>query len=568
MSKLFLLLAIISILLPIESKISKLINDDTLASWERKAILFTKDIGLKSRDISLDITYCVPYKGKRVCNSLGSYDFRISDLLKNESDELLYASLIKNRYDKILFTKDDITIITPTKTTSLNNKIASLSLNHTSKKTYAKSVNSFLDKVKKPISVILKDSINQRYLEMSNQEKGSFFTQRAKSLGVPVEIISNLMNSSFAFSVYSSQLTGSIIINKFIPKKSMSYHEMTISMRNNSNLFINRLNTKTNPIEFNEYKNIYISSSGVDSIRNTSYPSRGIFNKSIARAVLSIYKNMATSYAYEIVKDDNFAIMAPVNGVKNNLVYADIGTMEDVRIDAPYIVRKRVNGEIKETGFVKNRMVFDNSYDGNNKKVGNSEFDVIQGSADIISQLKEHPWKGTFFSIGGGVFAFKTNNLFFKTQGIKGLSLGVNADLGYLLNNVSLSEVWLSSKVVLGATTNEANNKSIFVIAGNFALAKRYYLGSSGLYVASAIGLGGSASSYKYRQIENIRIGSIDLHTSGEIGFNMGADNEISLYIDYDMPLRTFIEDDYIRLDDTDLIQRGMSFGFHYKKHI
>jgi hypothetical protein len=576
-----------------EEKIDKLIEDDTLKRYERKAIIFTKDIALETRKVLLPITYCYPTGRRRECINQGFYEYKIDENIEDKIEKLAYELIVSNRFDKILVEKSKgITMVLPTKTIKMENEnIPSFSYDVGSYKNYQSSVNSFLSKLYQPIKQILIDTKNVRYEQMENKEKESFYVQKAKSSGLPVKFISKIMNSSFAFSLYVPKVSGSIRIDKQVIKKViknvvvyMTTYEAYLVIYFEPKLSIYRLNADNPDKGFVFYSTLLGSQGGSSSESFYNKPNKMELYELFESSILSASRASSKYFAYKLIKDNNFAIFVPVNSVSDNILKANIGVLEDLRVDAPYTIRKMVNSKVKQTGFAKARFVFDNIHKINKKvqPIGSSSFQVIQGSANIVSLMREHPWSGNFAFAGISVEKFNLDKIAgFDVVGsgnFPSFTAGVSRDLGFTLNKAVLSEVWVDMKISTGISDkfiiqdgDDTKMLAPLLIAVSGTMSKRFYISTTGLYVSPKVGIGYSTiiGSLKYDSSGSLRVNSYDVSLGIDTGYNMGPNKEIVFSLAYDISLaNTKAKYSRSNIEFEAEVSRGLSFYLGYRHHI
>jgi hypothetical protein len=208
------------------------------------------------------------------------------------------------------------------------------------------------------------------------ERQETFITTKAKELGIPVEIAQKLMSSAYVFAVYyepesakSLDLPGGAEVS-ITPKEVMTpqgkkiVYSTSIDIPSRLTLIIYRFDPDQKKFVLYSQKPLTGKSGGGTGEDHTyeSYPDQsstaGLFAKSIVMSARAAGISVSTT----LKEDDNFAIFATVDRVKGRKIMSEIGVLEDLRVDAPYIVRRKINNKFKGIGFVKARRVAVNCY--------------------------------------------------------------------------------------------------------------------------------------------------------------------------------------------------------------
>jgi len=173
-------------------------------------------------------------------------------------------------------------------------------------------------------------------------------------------------------------------------------------------------------------------------------------------------KATALNLRIKLKKDDNFAIFTPVESARGTKATAKIGILEDLRIDAPYVAIRNINGKQKKVGILKAVDIADNC-----KKDAESVFRIIKGSVEKGDTLREFPWSGIFFDIGYGRYPsvvikdeFWEGDLSMNT-----LLIGAKSDMGYITSSPD-SEIFL--RLVYPLTSSTSANIDTPFFSGEF----------------------------------------------------------------------------------------------------
>ena len=335
----------------------------------------------------------------------------------------LYGWTIGSRYDKVIMSEDSVSIYIPKKDPIKIRKPRNLPLldwtqsRATSFAQFKANLRGYLKELSPVVGDLIDEAKEARFDQMPNAEQESWATQKAKGAGIPADVIMKLASSSFLFALYTPVPKGSVTIDEIktkIGKSKVTTYETSVDLLSEPKLLIYRFDGDS--LSFKKYDELQ-GTSLTQVGESASYPTKRAAERGIEDLVLpaikASYNAAGTSLRYELTKDDNFAIIEPVEGVENIKVYATIGTQEDLRVDQPYSLRHTAeSGKTIKTGFVKARKVWNNKAKNApmpNANIDGSEFHLIQGSVDeMISQLRETPWTGAAAYIAYSQNPFKT----------------------------------------------------------------------------------------------------------------------------------------------------------------
>jgi len=380
---------------------------------------------------------------------------------------------------------------------------------------------------------------------------------KAKELGVPFEFIQKMLNSSYVFGIHIEKINGSgkvTKVNKTVPLTGIKIpaYEITFDLPINAKVLI--YNYDLNKNEFVLYKEIKawsgIGTGLFDGETMYLIPTHEQAMKAFNNTFQTALKAAAISANYELKKDDNFAIFAPVTGTDGSAVMADIGVSEDVRVDHPFEVMEKVDGEFKTKGYTKARNVFINC-----GEAGQTEFALTKGNAEQADLMREYPWTGLFFYLGGGlsgrsIAVTGEDKTTLEASGKKtelggmtafGGELGVSADLGYATNTSFLSEVWfnLFFKFAAGGESIDGYYDAPFYYGGGIELSKRFYLGGSGIFAAPGASFSyekGSASYNGTDGYDDLTITTLMVTPALQVGYMFSPSFELILKGGWNQP--------------------------------
>ncbi len=443
----------------------------TQKRYERKAVLSTKS--LISVGNRIDVKAIICPKGGVLCIPIGKWTFSPDNTLKDKIRETLMSWVLAKRYDKIIIGKDSIILIT--------------AQNRIEKDIDPIKVKDSQDYLAHVVTNLMKDSLEVRYKELPYEKQELFINTKAKELGIPAEIIESLMSSSFMFSFHVEDIDVSMIFHKEkVGKGKGKFDLYTTSIVSKSTVRLDIYRLDPEKRKYEHYKSI--KSSGTYSYTE-SFPflPASLFHieETVKRSILLSIKSSAINLNNKLREDDNFAIFSVVTDVEGKSLFAEIGILEDLRVDAPFLIYRYENGEKKEIGILKARKV-----ENNCEKPANSMFEIIKGRAEIGDSIREVPWSGVFFDIG-----YKNSGMSF--EGIwegsvinNSLILGAKADLGYILNSEAFSEIWMTVYILLDFGKAEIYNRDLkktfygnMGASGDLRIGKRFYIFKTGSYL-------------------------------------------------------------------------------------
>ena len=560
----FLVLGFVGLTLPLvafsQSKIENLSADETTKEYERKAILATQDLGLGSNVVVTQVRFC-PYNNPKFrfplpCIPIGTKTLKIDSVMEKRINNIYLEKLVSSRFDKVVLSKNQV-IITTAKGGKISKSAGGLPNFSFETGSYTKfkgKVEDFLTGLNEPMQELLAAAKDARYAEMSDQEKESFAVQKAKTLDMPVEFIEKLMNSSYVFALYLPRVRSSATISQVA--RTMNGYVVGYS-------YVTRVDSPTRPklLIYNyqapkgEGKGKFVFYDKVEgdsgyyseSASRPFRPSLRDIDFIFPQALLGSAKSSAKNLKQNLIKDDLFAIVTPVTEASLFSLSANIGTLEDLRVDAPYKIKKTTAEDgVVGTGFAKARKVFNNKYkaDSNgtkNQPLGDSQFDIVQGYGSIISSLQEHPWSGTFLYLGADSVNYGLTEIDGLTvtggNEMSALRFGLSIDLGYTLNKANYSEVWFDANLFFGggsdyATVGPTEASTTPTFGGlSFDMHKRFYIGPTGVFVSPFAGLAYYSSSYSLESTDgydySLDITSMVLDLGVKTGVNLGPDWEL-----------------------------------------
>ena len=563
--------------------VSQLYSTQTQKKYQRKAVMGL-DIGLPSRTLPVIIKYCA-----NRCRIEGTWNYYISPQIEKGVEKEIYDWLITQRFDKVIISPDEAIIITAGSKEKLPISYGKFfSFDVGSYNEFKKAVEDYLQQLSDTVSKLLSSAMEARYEELPEKEKETFITTKAKELGIPVEIAKKLMSSAYVFALYMEPEPGKLgVLNtstgatlKITPKRKLLggiEYKASFDIPAKAKLLIYKFDPDQKKFVF--YKELKgESGAGVgESATYPVYPTQAMTEGLFAKTMVLTAKAVGINLNAQLKKDDNFAIFSTVDKVSGNKIYSKIGVIEDLRIDAPYIVKEFRNGKWENVGWAKARHVAINCYQyitcppGNNtctqEKQSDknifSRFDLIKGKVAFKDQLREHPWTGLFLYGGIGIDRCTLNKLedalttynFSKGGGTFVVGkIGAALDLGYVFNSKFLSEVWLnvflgiggggdameSSSAFYWLTSDNSTESPIYYTAG-IGLYKRFYIGATGFYfmLGGDLLYQGMSATLKQNTSYNLVVNSYSFGINAVGGYNLSPDFEVALKLGYNFPIST-----------------------------
>ena len=572
-----------------EDKIALLKNDQTIAHSNRQAVMGIADFGHQEQSFSSAVFYTPAGKNAKT-RQIGTW--RVS-LDKGYLDSLLeqnYPYIIPSRYDKLLFEKDMATVITPTKDITKKMSMKPFSYTTGSKYDFNQKTLQYLNSEIAPkIQKVLAKASDVRYKQMASDEAENFLKDRAKETGVPAVILERLINSSFVFSVYMDNLNGAFYINQYRYKDAKGHIITTYSTSYDAS-------PKFHLFVYEFKKNKFILHSEITSqalhptsrsITTSTMPSQAIAQDVIKNFLPQAIKENIITLALRLKKDDLFKVFAPLQNVDGSHVELDIGNQENIRVDHPFSIHRNIDGKEKIVGYFKVYQVGNSCLSLKKSQRTYSKGSVFIGGAEEADVGYEHPWSGIFLQYYAKHLdsTFQYNDKDTKGGAINALGFGTHIDLGYVLDDISFSEVWFNANIFLGTGSEGTmtiqdlgiidKKASSFVLGFDLGMEKRYYL-SHGLFVS-----GGSDIHYEiqnfdmgkngYSDTVNLSMGTLSLEPKLKIGYNFSPDTELSGFVGYDYVMTTSTsysigDNDPVDIDGYDK-DSGLSMGLIFNMH-
>jgi len=181
----------------------------------------------------------------------------------------------------------------------------------------------------------------------------------------------------------------------------------------------------------------------------------------------------------------------------------------------------------------------------------NSKGYMLNGTAEEADLAVEHPWTGVFGTVEyeHNMGTFSTDSLAKSTStgSTHMLSVGFNADLGYVLNNKALSEVWVDMRMGFGTASYDLlPNYGYFTPKGDdgfamkfvFGAEKRYYMIPK-MYIAGGVDLEYELQAYSYSNDGSLGLGTVAVIPAIKIAYMQNPNLDFYTSVGYNLPLST-----------------------------
>lgn len=557
-------LAATSLLLA-ESKTELLSNDVSMKQSSREAVMGLSDLGLEAKNFSFPVYY-TSAADKAIPVLVGTWGVRVRENYMDGILEDNYSFLIPSRFDKLVFNKSKADVITATKNISLTTKTKQFSYATGSLQDFQKRTLSYLNSEIAPkIKKVLAQASDARYKEMPADEAESFIKTRAKESGMPAEVLQTLINSSYVFNVYMEKMRGNLNIQQVKHKDvyGNTYYTYDTSLSAPLNLDLTVYEYKNSKFQIRStisskadslFGALNKLSSGGSTASSTFMPRERDAQKVFDDVLKTSFKDNIIALTTRLKEDDAFKVNALLTNVSTFSAELSIGNQENVRVDHPFMIRRNVDGESENVAFFKVRSVGDSCLALSEGERTNSKGQIISGFAEEADMAYEHPWTGVF-----GQLKFKQlsstynyNNVDTEGGALSAVGIGFNADLGYVLNSPSFSEIWMNFDLFGGAGSEGemgvdgvvAPVKASSVAYGvSLGFEKRYYL-MANLFASGEADLNFEAQSFDVSpdgatDTTTLSLATLSIEPKVKVGYNFTPNVDLTLFAGYDVPLST-----------------------------
>ena len=509
--------------------------------YERKAVLTAEPLVRFEGKVKVRVIVCP--EGGALCIPIGNWTYRPEEYLKKEIGRILITWIVTTRFDKLILERGKITLITARETIT---KSADFGYGK------IKDNKEFINKKIAPlVGSILRDALEIRYEELPYEEQELFINTKAKELGIPAEIIERLMSSAFLFTFRVQKIDINMLFHRQKVKKGKKKH---VHLYTTS--VVSKASVELEIYKFDPERNMYVPYKKLHESGTASHTETFPFipatlfhiKEVVDRTILLAVKATALNLRMKLKRDDNFAIFTVVEHVKGTEAKAKIGILEDLRIDAPYIALRNINGERRKVGILKAVDVADNC-----RKDAESEFRIIKGSVEKGDIIREYPWSGIFLDLGYGRYphTILEDQIWEGDLSLNTFIIGLKSDMGYITNIKGWREIWAYMNLYLGfgkvKTRIKTLNKDFetgFSIGFDIGLGKRLYLFTSGFYTEPSLAFLFRSYSMDSPQGDELDISISSLAGSLELGYTPSPDSEIFLRVVYPLASGTQVKID------------------------
>lgn len=533
MKKLLLILPLLISLLFANEKTAQLSNETSLQESDRKSILALSQVGVDH--VKEDVQSYYKAVGAKKWSEYKKVTLKYNTNLFNHTLLNNYDYLITSRYDKLIL-DGKVKIITPLATMEVEHKIPKYKQKPTKEQNFSNDINNYLNThFTKKINTLLAGTLDARYKAMSNVDKNSFITNKAKEIGVPVEMVMQLMNSAYSFALHVDPRTSiNVQQTEYTDKKGRirNQYVTSLSLSMPVNLHILKFNPKSQ--KFESYKsNVAFSFQGSASRVTKKMPDLSFASKLFHDAYTRSFKAGILALQVKLKKDLNFALVSTVT--KDDFFNIDIsaGVQDAVRVDHPFKILRTIDGQTQQVAWVKVKQPGMNCLAAPVEARYDSTARVISGSPEVYDQVVEYAYSGGYIGLA---VTKDSSTLANDWQGANGnyLTLTNTSDKGYISNSPAWSEVY-SHMVLSFGMIDSINQEKITPIRGfnegftgsyavnaSFGMDKRIYLFSN-LSVSLGADLG-----YEFQSYSGGETGDTYTNDSGE-----EANVKETLYIGY-----------------------------------
>ena len=471
-------------------------SDDSVAQYERKAIINFAQVWIEDARVSLPVTHCTVKKKKvekedgesdtkesKNCKSRGSWYAEMRESWVQRNTERHANVLVTPRFDQILVGPSSLKLITPLQETSAELDLFTYRPNYE-----VGSYSQFKSELLKSLNLLapaLKESqmaLNSaRYQSLPDKEKGTFMAEQAKGAGIPLSVYERLSASTYAFGVYVPKVEGSIELTKTVDTDGSVSHSASIDVPLKTRLVVYRFNGDDFSVDLElTYGDSFASGlgralAGSASMDLAFAPTKDIAQELFETAFNRSFRDSYITLSNDLKKDRRFALQAPIASGPEGFT-VPLGIKDGIRARHPFRIFRTVDGKEKAVGRVRIESIADNC-----KVDKPSALTRRGGSIEDFDLAVEEPYGGAYWGISGAASVLPL------TPETVGARFGVHAtaDLAYLGNASEMNDWYLHLDAsVAGFGDTEGNGSSGVVAAeGTLGFERRYYLSNSPLYV-------------------------------------------------------------------------------------
>ena len=566
---------------------------------DRQAVFAISSLGIQEDSYAFPVTYC-PHD--RDCRER-SWPWRVS-IDQDHADSVLAENMpwiIPPRYDQLILEGDETRIETATQEIASDaDWIPTFTFSGDEDfDTFVGEVQDHLDSnVAEPLGEVLSAARQDRYEEMPRDEQTRFIEERAQEVGIPADVLEELVNSSYTFALYLPEIeSGEFTINqrqRSRPDGSTYYEYETVLEA--------PLNTKLAVFEFdgesfdlydtvdtepdNFFEALAHRVSGTNSVTTESRPGRGDGQDVFDEVFAVSFGDTVTALTTRLKADSNFAVAAPAEHAEDGSVEVAVGNQEDIRPGAIVTASREIDGEQRELGWGIVREVGTTCLALDESERDHSSAQLITDEGvEEFDQIEEWPYTGTYGRIGLGL---ETTEIEFidgsEDAGAPTyLDLGFQGNLAFLRNDESFNGVWANVDVGFGSASDGSyvSGGDRYDVDGEFSFRSRAgaeyrYHVANGVYVQAGADLGFEYQQYdaEYRwpggftRSDDLTVMAMHIQPRAGVGYYLSPEWKIQGSVGYTQPLWTDSDFDGRGTDPFDDMLGGANAMVSIARHI
>ncbi|MGC6418006.1 MAG: EB domain-containing protein [Bradymonadia bacterium] len=487
----------------VSSKVIGMLADDSLAKSTRKVAFAPRTLGRGHREVTADYTVCRKNGDSTQCSPGTPMRFSLSTAnIDNATDEL-HAWVVTQRLDRVRIIGNRAEILVKNRPVNIEiSSLSQLNANHATAEAFAAESAVWLNRAVGPImKPLLNDSLVERYKNLPDRERQTFITERAKEVGMPAVFVQKLMNSAFSFTMFMAKPEASYTLSEGTRTAYVNGNKVevpvwtaSITLDGEVELTVSRYNPATTGFElyetFTGESGSTTFSKSFDNRQPSSSEVRALFDE--AHTVMA--KAIGINLNYQLMGDENFAIIFPARSVEDSNVDGDVGAQEDIRVDMPVAISRVIDGVRVHQGYGKARVVAENCNTAQGKQAGSTQFEIIKGDSEVGDRVQVYPWVGVLMHGGAGTLNYSVQQFDLKTPSFEetysgltqvggeaiGGHFGLKLDLGFVTNSHALSEFWTGMDFFFGEAQGD------YILDAGLSFSKRLYVGA-GIYLEPGV---------------------------------------------------------------------------------
>ncbi len=544
-------------------------TDDSQRVYQRQAVMVLPTLGLARTQVPVDVRIC-----RRKCYDKRPWVFEITPRLQAQLSHEVSSWLAQKRFDVIKLEHGKLKILTQNGQQAITAKgLKRFQAAAMPFSPWQRQVERYLNTSLAPfIQPLQKAAMAQRYQALSTQERATFIRTQAKSLGLPLNVVSMLLDSQFVMALYQPATRGELTSTYIKPEGRPGYYDNTMRFDLENRLLIYQYQHSSG--KFKLFKTLTGISGTVSASQKTrTYPSKRKLNGLFAEALQAALRASLIQLVHQLKEIPPFNMQQVVHSVKWRTLTATLSAQDDLRIDALYRIQRHIDGKMQTVGLAKVRTVAA----ADEVMTKPSTFIVVKGEAQAYDKLSEVAWMGSYWGVDliSQAYQFDTVNgqrLLQPDQKINWLKWQARMDRGYFENNPALSENWLSVYVALGIGDGELKTASAtaswqrpiglklgmdFINHATLGRGWSFGYGFGGefnMLSADAVQEGGEVLSY----------GGLDLVGKLQMTYLFSEKRQFGIYVDY--PLNLFNQ---VRIGDIEVdasFMPGLMIGIGYQQ--